>query len=203
MVALGWVAGCGGGGAYDAYTVETHEYGSAQSQLQLLGVEQLVDGKRERMSLSEPLYSGDKTALLLSVPEPLFVYVVNIAPDGTQNVIWPSGSPRKVSGLLRIPEDGGWFTLTGEAGQEVIGILGTRDRQGLAGGDRDRVIAAVQKASESQLTRVQSALPPGLVEGGYATMGVRGHGLALQGATVRVTSYDPVVMLLDLDHRSR
>lgn len=195
------VAGCGGR-AYDTYTVDSYEYRSSRSEVGLQSVEQLVDGESKRMSFAEPLFSGDKTALLLSVPEPLYIYVVNLAPDGSKNIIWPSDSPREVKGLQRIPENGGWFTLTGQSGPEVIAVVGTRDAQSLSGAGKDRVIALVEKVAATDLTRLQSALPPGVVEAGYATMGVRGHGLALRGKSVRVTSHDPVVMILDIDHRS-
>lgn len=199
--ALAVVAGCGGR-SYDTYTIDSYEYRSSRSEVQLQSVEQLVDGERKRMSLAEPLFSGDKTALLLSVPEPLYIYVVNLAPDGSKNIIWPSHSPRKVSGLQRIPEGGGWFTLTGESGPEVIAVVGTRDAQPLAGAGKDRVIALVEKVAATDLTRLQSALPPGVLEAGHATMGVRGHGLSLMGKSVRVASHDPVVMILDIDHRA-
>lgn len=189
------------GGAYDTYTSDTVTYASDVTELQLRYVEQQIDGLSERLSLSDPLYTGDKTALVLDVPEPLYVYVVNLAPDGSRNIIWPSDAPRRVSGVQRIPEDGGWFTLSGETGQEVVAVVATRDEQSLRGGDKNRVIRAVERAAAKPLTRLQSALPPGLSEAGHATMGIRGTNLRLLGTTVRVASYDPVVMILDIDHR--
>ncbi len=204
-VAAGLV-GCGsyqGPGDHDAgWTTDFVSSRSSQSEIQLRKIEQLVDGRAQRLSLSEPLVSGDKTALVLALPEPLYVYVVNLAPDGTSNIIWPSRAPQSVSGVQRIPTDGGWFTLAGQPGQEVIAVVATRDEQALSGSGRRRVIAAVKRASRRRLTRLQSALPPGLVEAGHATMGVRGEHLALRGDTVSVSSTDPVVMILDVDHRS-
>jgi hypothetical protein len=104
-------------------------------------------------------------------------------------------------GRQRIPSDG-WFTLTGEPGQEVVAVVATRDAQALSGSGKTRIISAVERAASSHHTRLQSALPPGLLEAGHATMGVRGQNLSLLGKTVRVSSYDPVVMILDIDHRA-
>jgi hypothetical protein len=84
----------------------------------------------------------------------------------------------------------------------VVAIVATRDEQELSGRGADRVISLVERLAQRPLTRLQSALPPGLVEAGHATMGVRGKNLSLVGRTVRVSSYDPVVMILDIDHRS-
>lgn len=194
--------GCGGG----AYTYTSGSscgvHRSDTSEVQLQAIEHQIDGKTERLSLADPLYSGDRTALVLSLPEPLFVYVVNLAPDGSRNIIWPSGSPQRISGVQRIPQDGGWFTLSGQTGQEIVAVVATRDEQALTGSGARRVISAVERVSEKRMTRLQSALPPGLVEAGHATMGVRAENLSLFGRTVRVSSYDPVVMILDIDHRS-
>ena len=203
VLALSVAAVTGCGGAYGSYADETHfEYDSARSEIQLLKVEQQIDGQAQRLSFSEPLYAGDKTALTLSLPEPLFVYVVNIAPDGTWNLIWPGGQPERVSGVQRIPSDGGWFTLTGKPGQEVIAVVATRDEQPITGAGKQRLLSAVKLAVNARTSRLQSALPPGMLEAGHATMGVRGENLALSGQTVSVASYDPVVMILDIDHRA-
>ncbi len=186
--------------AHHSEVYEEISYGSSESELVLRGVEQ--SGRASKgLSLASPLHSGDKTAFRLSLPEPLYVYVVNFAPDGSKNIIWPSHEPRLVSGHQRIPEDGGWFTLSGQTGQEVVAIVATRDEQSLRGAGARRVLSLVERAASSDLTRVQSALPPGLTESGYATMGIRGHGLTLSGKTMRVRSDDPIVMILDVDHR--
>ena len=203
VLALSLVAGMAGGcgGAYTTY--DTHEtFVASTPEVQLVRIEQQIDGQAEVMSLSEPLYSGDKTALVLQVPEPLFVYVVNIAPDGTRQVIWPSGAPRAITGLQRIPSDDGWFTLTGEAGQEVVAVVATRDRQSLDGAGGRRLVSAVERASAQRLTRVQSALPPGILEAGHATMGIRGTNLTFHDGRVSVASSDPLVMIFDIDHRA-
>jgi hypothetical protein len=174
---------------------------SSDAELVLLGVEQ--QGSPEGARLSEPLFTGDRTAFRLNVPEALFVYIVNLAPDGEKSIIWPSDEPRMISGVQRIPEDGGWFTLSGEPGQEVVAIVATRDAQPLDASGMRRVISLVERTADSELTRVQSARPPGILEAGHATMGIRGHGLFVSGTTVRMQSSDPMVMILDVDHRAR
>jgi hypothetical protein len=202
MAMLTAVAGCGG--AYSTYSGGGSSclYLSDEAEVQLRYVEQEIDGLTDRLSLTDPLYTGDRTALVLNLPEPAYVYVVNLAPDGSRNIIWPSDTPRRVSGVQRIPEDGGWFTLSGETGQEVVAVVATRDRQMLTGTGEQRLISAVESAAKKRLTRLQSALPPGLTEAGHATMGVRGENLRLLGKTVSVSSYDPVVLILDVDHRA-
>jgi hypothetical protein len=177
-------------------------HGSSQVELALRGVQHVTGGDSARMSLDQPMYSGDETALVLWTSEPVFVYVVNFAPDGAKNVVWPSGSAERVEGLKRIPEGGGYFRLTGQTGQELVAVVATRDEYGLDGDGKARVIGLVESTlARRDLRQLQSALPPGLAEG-HATMGIRAVGLEVQGSSVHAHGSDPVVMLIDLDHRA-
>jgi hypothetical protein len=167
----------------------------------LRGVQHVRGGESKRMSFHDPMYSGDETALLLWTSEPAFVYVVNFAPDGSKNIVWPSDAPRRVDGHQRIPEDGGYFRLTGATGQELVAVVATYEEYGLTGDGKATVLGIVESTlGRGDLRKLQSALPPGITED-HASMGIRAAGLELDGQTVHARGGDPVVMLIDLDHR--
>ncbi|MEM9694161.1 MAG: DUF4384 domain-containing protein [Myxococcota bacterium] len=165
----------------------------------------MVQPKGEKKSkpatLDTVFATGDKVALVATVEQPAYLYVVNFAPGGEAQVVWPSGSPRRVNGRVTLPR-GGWFQLSGATGPETVVIVASPERFPLTKKGKANLIREARKETmRSDLIRVQAARPPGFVESGHATIGLRGERLdAAGGLSARVRARFPVI-IIDLDHR--
>jgi hypothetical protein len=199
------VAALGGcGGAYDGYVCGGVRHLWGPVELFLEGVVVQRDGEETTLALDAPVRAGDDLALWVSAVTPHYLYVVNLAPDGSSDVVWPHDVPQVVDGSMRIPEQS-WFRLAGQAGPEVVALVATRDHIPLSARGREILVAIVkQEASRSDLAKLQAAHPPGFFADGHATMGLRARGLRPHGHGARVGATDErAVLLIDLDHRPR
>jgi len=181
-------------------TSDESTWSTADPQLLFGGVRIRRDGETQRLRLDEPLYTGDEISLDLETPEPSYLYIVNIAPDGTRHVAYPSLRPTKGTG-----GPGSWFKLNAPSGQELVAILVTHREVRLDARGKEWLVKVVEReAARDGLTRVQSTRPPGVGDDGYATMGLRARSLRPEGEGFRVEgSPHYAVLLLDLDHRAR
>ena len=147
---------------------------------------------------------GDKVALVVQLPVPMYLYAVNIAPDGGEQLLNGAHGEGPVEGMVRLPESG-FYNLVEPAGPELLALVATR--QPIARSDEGRrgLLALVRHTdARNDLAKLQSADPPGIVNGRHASMGIRAETLALApGGGVR-TRWDggDVVVLFDIDHRS-
>lgn len=200
------LAGCGG--SFHDHSQGPEERGGVEFagpfELVLERVIVARDGVDATLALDEPVFAGDDLALSVSSAQPAYVYVVNLAPDGTSDVVWPHEVPQIVEEPLRIPERS-WFRLAGASGPEVVAVIASRDPIPLSRRGREILVAiARHEARRTDLAKLQATHPPGFFANGHATMGIRARGLRTQGGAVRVQSGDDrVVLLLDLDHRPR
>jgi len=158
----------------------------------------------QQNAFDQPLYTGDRIALIVHAPDPMYLYVLN-APDGEDPrlIHEPTAATH---GTVRIPEQG-WFELAPPAGHELLALVATRDPIDLDGAGGYWLIEEVANATtKSDLTHIQSAKPPDFTEDGYASIGVRGEGLKLRGngsVSLDPRGHDEVVVLVDIDHRPR
>lgn len=154
------------------------------------------DGVAKPIALDTPIHTDDELAFAISTSEPLWLYVVNLAPDGSAAVVWVGRT--RAHETQRVPE-GGWFSLSAPAGHEVVAFVASRDGQDVSEPLLSRVR---QETRRPDLVRLQSAGPPGFAADGRATMGLRAALLEVLGSGVRVQDDDDdVVLLVDLDHR--
>lgn len=179
---------------------EDQAWTTADPQILFQGVRVRRHGKTRRLKLDEPLYTGDELALDVATPEPSYLYVVNIAPDGTRHVAYPSLRPSKGTGG---PES--WFKLNAPSGQELVAVVVTHREVKLDKQGKSWLVKTMEReAAREGLTRVQSTQPPDVDDDGYATMGLRARQLVPQGRGFRVEGTPHfAVLLFDLDHRSR
>jgi len=179
---------------------EDQAWTTADPQLLFEGVRVRRDGKTRRLGLDEPVYTGDELALDVATPEPSYLYVVNVAPDGTRHVAYPSLRPTKGTGG---PDS--WFKLNAPSGQELVAVVVTRRKVKLDKCGKSWLVKTVEReAAREGLTRVQSTQPPGVGDDGYATMGLRARALMPEGEGFRVEGTPHyAVLLLDLDHHAR
>lgn len=156
----------------------------------------------QQNAFDEPLHTGDRVAMIVHVPEPMHLYVVN-APDGEDPRLIHE-STRASHGTVRIPAEG-WFELAPPAGHEILALVATREPVDLDGAGGYWLMEEVANAStRDDLTRIQSARPPDFTDGGHASIGVRGEGLKLRSngsVSLDPRGHDDVVLLVDLDHR--
>ena len=170
------------------------------------------DGHAERVSLDEPLHTGDRISFVLSASEYLDVYIVNLGSDGSARVIWPREPTCIGTQAARVPQ-GSWFELLPPAGHEILAIVGTRTEGGSrrcacdgalpldAAAEKELAALVRAEAARGDLVRVEGERPPGTLEG-HATVGFRGAGLRLDGTRVSVPTLDDLaVLLVDVDHR--
>jgi hypothetical protein len=203
-MAWGWLAaGCGPSPAYHSdIPVEQAPRQSGPIELELVRIAHHGDAGERRLSLDEPLRSGDEVAFEIVTRETLYVYVLNQAPDGTASVIWPA-DPVMVHGRQRIPA-GSWFRLSGRTGQELVGIVATRRALELdRSGDRRWLHRLLLDSASQPLPRLQSVEPPATHQDGFSTMAIRAPGMRVDGGAVLGRSSDPLVVLVDIDHRPR
>ncbi|MEM1034405.1 MAG: DUF4384 domain-containing protein [Myxococcota bacterium] len=174
-------------------------WSTADPQLELEGIRVRRDGKVRRLGLDEPLYTGDELAFDVSTPEDTYLYVVNIAPDGTRHVAYPSLRAKKGT---RGPSH--WFRLSAPSGQEVVAVVATRRKVRLNKcGKKWLVRTVVRETKREGMTRVQSTRPPGVGDDGHATMGLRARTLRPDGRSFRVEGTPHfAVLLMDIDHRA-
>lgn len=162
------------------------------------------DGESVEATLDRVLHTGDRVGLKVHVPQPAYLYAVNLAPGGKGHVAWPSDAPREVEGEVYIP-DGSWFELAAPAGPEVIALVATYHRIPLnERGVEFLVQLAHEESQRSDLVKLQAAHAPGYVASGHATVGVRGRALTPgRGLSARMRMPgDHAILLIDLDHRA-
>lgn len=160
----------------------------------------------QQNAFDDPLHTGDRVALIVHLPQPMHLYLVN-APDGEDPRLVHE-SERAVHGTVRIPEQG-WFELAPPAGHELLALVATREPVDLDGAGGYWLMEEVAHTStRDDLTLIQSAQPPGFTnagaKGGHASIGVRGEGLKLRkngSVSLDPRGHDEVVLLVDLDHR--
>ena len=156
----------------------------------------------QQNAFDQPLHTGDRVALIVHLPEPMHLYVVN-APDGEDPRLVQQ-SPQALHGTVRLPEQG-WFELAPPAGHELLALVATREPVDLDGAGGYWLMEEVANAStRDDLTLIQSAQPPEFTRDGHASIGVRGEGLKLRASgsvSLDPRGHDHVVLLVDLDHR--
>jgi uncharacterized protein DUF4384 len=161
------------------------------------------DGGEQRLAWSDPVFAGDEIAFVVSAPSPVYLYLVNLSPDGDAKLVWPDQPTLVGPDGTRMPSSS-WFRLTEPAGPEVAAFIATPNEIAL-----DEVgVAYLTRLARSESARgdlmaLQAALPPGFVGDGRASSGVRAIRLRADGPRVHASGRDPVVMLVDLDHRPR
>lgn len=158
----------------------------------------------QQNAFDEPLHTGDRMALIVHLPTPMHLYLVNAPDDQEPRLIYESSEA--AHGTLRIPSEG-WFELAPPAGHELLALVATRDQVDLDGAGGYWLMEEVANAStRDDLTRIQSARPPGFTDGGHASLGVRGEGLKLRGngsVSLDPRGEDAVMLIVDIDHRPR
>ncbi|MCC6521859.1 MAG: DUF4384 domain-containing protein [Polyangiaceae bacterium] len=199
------LAGCGpylvGASRYRMTTYPAPPAPSAPGELGLEAFVVEQNGQAERVSLDAPLYTGERVSFVVSASECLYVYVVNLGPDGSARVIWPQAPTCIGATPARIPQ-GSWFELLAPAGHEVIALVATRDEVSLdAAGERELAGLVAAESARRDLAAVQGERPPGFLHG-HASVGFRAEGLQLDGTKVRVPTRDgTAVLMVDVDHR--
>ena len=75
---------------------------------------------------------GDRIRLVVTAPEPGFLYIINESPDSSQNLLFPSstsnnGSAEVAAGQsIRIPERGEGFVFDEQQGTEKLWLIWSR-----------------------------------------------------------------------------
>lgn len=156
----------------------------------------------QQNAFDAPLHTGDRVALIVHVPEPMHLHVVN-APDG-QDARLVYESTTAIHGTVRIPEQG-WFELAPPAGHELLALVATRAPVDLDGAGGYWLMEEVANTTtRDDLTLIQSARPPEFTDDGHASIGVRGEGLKLRSngsVSLDPRGHDAIVLLVDIDHR--
>jgi hypothetical protein len=156
----------------------------------------------QQNAFDEPLHTGDRIALVVHAPEPMYLYLVNAPDDQDPRLIHePSEATH---GTVRIPTQG-WFELAPPAGHELLALVATREPVQLEGAGGYWLMEEVAHAStRDDLTQIQSARPPGFIDEGAASIGLRGEALSLQSngsVSLDPRGRDSLVLLVDIDHR--
>ena len=185
LTALAW--GCGPSGAYDVRDADV-----AIEPGLFVGLVTHSERGPQQNALDAPLKSGDRVALLVGTDDRRYVYLVNVAPSGEAQLL----DAAAFSGTERFP-DSGWYELVAPSGHELLAIVATRKPIDVSGhkGKKDLLNRIVEMQQRDDLSKLQSALPPGFAHG-HATMGFRGIDLFLDGGAVRTLDGDSFLFVL-------
>ncbi|MEZ4442644.1 MAG: DUF4384 domain-containing protein [Polyangiaceae bacterium] len=154
----------------------------------------------QQNALDAPLHTGDELALVLDLPDARYIYVLNIAPNGTQTLLFPADDPERLEGSVRLPRSG-FYQLAGAPGLETLAVVASRQPIALDDAGGAYLFERVAEAEAAELPTIQSAQPPGFADG-QATMRIQGPGLTLRGGSLRIASAsDVVTMLVTIDHQ--
>lgn len=158
----------------------------------------------QQNAFDEPLHTGDKAAVIVHCPDPMWVYLVNVPPTKEPQLLYEGSEA--IHGTVRIPGQG-WYELTPPSGHELLVMVASRERLDMDGSGGYWLMEQVAaESTRDDLPSVQSAQPPGFNREGYASIGVRGEGLRLRGngsVSVDPTGRDSVILIVDIDHRPR